>query len=349
MDAFFASVEQRDFPEYKGKPLIVGGLPYSRGVVSTCSYEARKFGVHSAMPTSKAYRLCPQAIFVKSRFSAYKEVSNQIREIFFEYSDFVEPLSLDEAFLDVTDNKKGIESATVIAREIREKIRIKTRLTASAGVSFNKFLAKAASDYQKPDGLTVVTPERASEFISQLPIGDFFGVGKVTEKKMLSLGIKNGKGLLDLTLEEQLSLFGKQGQFFYNIVRGVDDRPVNPHRERKSIGKEITFSEDIKDIEEIKFVISELSKQVEKIVLESQTAGKSLTLKIKYFDFVQITRSVSFENPIYSEDKIYKNCISLLEKTEVGKRKIRLVGVTLSNLTGDDSDDEEFKQLTLPL
>ncbi len=348
MDAFFAAVEQRDFPDYLGKPLIVGGPPDSRGVVATCSYEAREFGVHSAMPCSKAYRLCPHAIFTKPRFSAYKEVSDQIREIFYEYTDLVEPLSLDEAYLDVTKNKKGIDSATVIAREIRKKIKEKTKLTASAGVSYNKFLAKAASDYQKPNGLTVITPDRTEKFISTLKIGDFFGVGKVTEKKMLSLGIKNGKDLKDLSLEEQLSLFGKQGIFYYNIVRGKDDRPVDPFRERKSIGKETTFSTDILDIEEIKSILSELAIQVEKIVLKNETAGRSLTLKVKYDDFIQITRSISLAEPIFSEQDIYDNSILLLEKTEVGKRKVRLIGVTLSNLTGDE-DEEDYKQLTLPL
>jgi len=242
MDAYYASVEQRDRPEFKGKPVIVGGDPKSRGVVAACSYEARKFGIHSAMASSTAYRLCPDAVFIRPRFDMYRAVSTQIREIFYEYTDLVEPLSLDEAFLDVTENYKGMPSATIIAKEIKREIYRRTGgLTASAGISFNKFLAKVASDINKPDGITVITPEMADEFIDRLPIRKFFGVGKVTEEKMLNLGIKTGADLKQYRKEQLIQLFGKSGNYFYDIAHGLDDRPVQPNRIRKSMGKETSY------------------------------------------------------------------------------------------------------------
>jgi DNA polymerase-4 len=229
MDAFYASVEQRDRPEQKGKPVIVGGDPQSRGVVAACSYESRKFGIHSAMASSTAARLCPDAVFIRPRFDVYRAVSSDIRKIFCEYTDLVEPLSLDEAFLDVTENFMGIPSATLIAREIKEKIYDRTgKLTASAGVSFNKFLAKVASNINKPDGITVITPDMADGFIDRLPIRKFFGVGKVTEEKMLSFGIKTGSDLKKFKKEKLIQLFGKSGSYFYNIAHGMDNRPGNP-------------------------------------------------------------------------------------------------------------------------
>ena len=242
MDAFYASVEQRDFPEYRGKPVVVGGDPNSRSVVSTASYEARKFGIHSAMPTSKAKRLCPHAIFVFPRFSAYKTVSRQINEIFHEFTDLVEPLSLDEAYLDVTENKKGVASATQIAKEIKKRIFEVTELTASAGVAAIKFIAKIASGMNKPNGLTVITPNEAEKFLEELPIGKFYGIGEATEKKMLSLGIKTGKDLKQFTQSELIRHFGKSGSFYYNIVRGDDFREVEPYRTRKSIGAKLLHS-----------------------------------------------------------------------------------------------------------
>ena len=247
MDAFFAAVEQRDNPELRGKPVIVGGDPGGRGVVATCSYEARRFGIHSAMSCARAYRLCPQARFVPPRFEAYRTVSLQIREIFHQYTDLVEPLSLDEAFLDVTDNKPAIQSATWVAQEILQKIKQVTGLTASAGVSYNKFLAKIASDMHKPDGLTVVTPEQAKAFIEVLPVRRFHGVGRVTEKRMQTLGILTGADLKKRPQQELDKNFGKAGQYYYQIARGIDLRPVLPNRVRKSIGKETTLSEDIAD------------------------------------------------------------------------------------------------------
>src|SRR5210317_1660639 len=227
MDAFYASVEQRDRPELKGKPVIVGGDPQSRGVVAACSYEAREFGIHSAMASATAYRLCPDAVFIRPRFDVYRAVSSEIRKIFCEYTDLVEPLSLDEAFLDVTKNYMGMPSATLIAKEIKRKIYCKTgKLTASAGVSFNKFIAKVASDMNKPDGITVITPDMAEEFIDQLPIRKFFGVGKVTEAKMRSLGIQTGADLKRFQKEKLVEIFGKSGSYFFDIAHGMEHRPV---------------------------------------------------------------------------------------------------------------------------
>ena len=251
MDAFFASVEQRDFPELRGKPVAVGGAG-DRGVVAAASYEARKFGVFSAQPSGIAKRKCPELLFVPPRFEVYKEVSNQVRAIFFDYTDLVEPLSLDEAYLDVTSNKKGIASAILIAREIKKAILEKTALTASAGVSYNKFLAKTASGLKKPDGLTLIHPERASAFIATLPIEKFFGIGKVTADKMKRMQIFNGGDLIKHDISTLVKHFGKSGRFYYKIARGIDDRIVNPNRIRKSVGAENTFSKDLFSYEEIK-------------------------------------------------------------------------------------------------
>jgi DNA polymerase-4 len=298
MDAFYASVEQRDRPEIEGKPVIVGGDPNSRGVVAACSYEAREFGIHSAMPSATAYKLCPEAVFIRPRFDAYRAVSSEIREIFYEYTDLVEPLSLDEAFLDVTENFKGMPSATLIAREIRKKIYEKTgKLTASAGVSFNKFLAKVASDINKPDGITVITPEMADEFIDKLPIRNFFGVGKVTEEKMLNLGIKTGADLKKYKKEQLIQIFGKSGGYFYDIAHGMDDRPVEPNRIRKSIGKETTFSEDIDDTDQMIEILDDIAVKLENSLIKREAKGRTITLKVKYFDFQSITRSITIDEP----------------------------------------------------
>ena len=333
MDAFYASVEQRDNPQLRRKPIVVGGNPDSRGVVATCSYEARRFGIHSAMSCARAYRLCPQVIFVRPRFDAYQKVSQQIREIFLQYTDLVEPLSLDEAYLDVTSNKPNIQSATWIAQIIRQKIRKETGLTASAGVSYNKFLAKIASDVKKPDGLTVVTPEQAEQFITQLPIRRFHGVGRVTEKKMQTLGILTGADLRDHSLVELNKNFGKAGQYYFNIARGIDLRPVVPNRIRKSIGKETTLSEDITDVSQMLTIIGELSQRVATLLESKQTSGMTLTLKVKYADFQIVTRSFSHETPIETAEDILQIAESLLQKTEAGDRAVRLLGVTISHLT----------------
>lgn len=345
MDAFFAAVEQRDRPELKGKAIIVGGSPNGRGVVSTASYEARKFGVHSAMPSAQAVRLCPHGIFVKPRFDAYKEASRQIREIFYEYTDLVEPLSLDEAYLDVTENHKNIPSATLIAKEIKEKIKEVTQLTASAGVAHNKFLAKIASDLNKPDGLTLIPPEKAEAFLEELDIKEFFGVGKATLKKMHAVGIKSGGDLKKWTEVDLVKVFGKSGRYYYHIVRGIDNREVKPHRIRKSYGKERTFSEDIDDPEWIHSFLRDLSHQISEGMKKIQAAGKTITLKVRYENFETITRSFSLPTYTNDADVIAEISRRLLEDTEAGNRKIRLLGISLSNL--NLNEEQLARQLEL--
>ena len=349
MDAFYASVEQRDRPELKGKPVIVGGDPKSRGVVAACSYEARKFGIHSAMASSTAFKLCPDAIFVRPRFDVYSAVSLEIREVFQEYTDLVEPLSLDEAFLDVTQNFKKMASATLIAKEIKKKIFNRTgRLTASAGVSFNKFLAKVASDINKPDGITVITPAMADSFIDRLPIRKFFGVGKVTEEKMIGLGINTGADLKKLKKEKLIQIFGKSGGYFYNIAHGMDDRPVEPNRIRKSIGKETTLLEDIDDREQMLEVLENIALKLENLLIRHEAKGKTITLKIKYFDFKSITRSVTIDEPADTASVIMKYMTPLLAKTEAGERKVRLLGISISNFNTQDMGARKNGQLLLP-
>ena len=350
MDAFYASVEQRDRPELKGKPVIVGGDPASRGVVAACSYEARKFGVHSAMPSSTAHRRCPQAVFVRPRFEVYRAVSAQIREIFCDYTELVEPLSLDEAFLDVTENHKGMRSATLIAREIKQRIYERTgKLTASAGVSFNKFLAKVASDIHKPDGITVVTPDMADEFIDRLPIRKFFGVGKVTEEKMHGLGIKTGADLKKYGKKELFQYFGKSGLYFHDIAHGMDDRPVEPNRIRKSIGKETTLREDIDDTDRMIEILEDLSFELENSLYNREAKGRTVTLKLKYYDFKIITRSITLEEPVDNAAIIMRHVEGLLQKTEAGKKKVRLLGISISNFDDEDSRIDTCGQLPLPL
>ena len=349
MDAFYASVEQRDRPEFKGKPVIVGGDPKSRGVVAACSYEARKFGIHSAMPSVTAYRLCPNAVFIRPRFDMYREVSSELREIFCEYTDLVEPLSLDEAFLDVTQNYKEMPSATLIAQEIKRKVYDRTGgLTSSAGVSFNKFLAKVASDINKPDGITVITPEMADEFIDKLPIRKFFGVGKVTEEKMLNIGIKTGADLKKYKKEQLIQIFGKSGNYFYDIAHGLDDRPVEPNRIRKSIGKETTFSEDIDDTDHIIEILEDIAAKLENSLIKKDAKGRTITLKVKYFDFQSITRSITLDEPAESASVIMKYVKPLLAKTEAGEKKVRLLGISVSNFDDQEPNIGKYRQLPLP-
>lgn len=346
MDAFYASVEQRDFPEYRDKPVVVGGSPEGRGVVAAASYEARKYGIHSAMPASRAIRLCPHAIFVKPRFEIYRQVSRQIREILREYTDLVEPLSLDEAYLDVTENNLGIPSGTLIAARIKKQIRQQTDLTASAGVSYNKFLAKMASDLDKPDGLAVITPEEAETFINKLPVGEFYGIGNATEKKMHRLGIETGRDLKEWSELDLVRHFGKTGRYYYRIVRGIDNRNVKPHRIRKSIGKERTFSEDIGDLKWIRNFLDELAEKVSASMKKKGAAGKTVTLKVRYDDFETITRSISGQHFIDTPARIAETAKSLLKQTEAGSRKVRLLGITLSNLNLSNEGDHE--QLEIP-
>jgi len=348
MDAFFAAVEQRNHPEYKGKPLVVGGRPDSRGVVSTCSYEARKYGIHSAMPSARAYKLCPHAIFIcDHNFADYKEVSEQVREIFFEYTDLVEPLSLDEAYLDVTENKKNNPSATLLAQEIRAKIQEKTQLTASAGVSYNKFIAKIASDFHKPDGITVVTPAEAVDFISKLPIRKFWGVGKVTEKRMKSQGIETGADLQKFELYQLIELFGKSGPYFYNAARGIDNRVVEPSHIRKSIGRETTLKTDITDKEEIYSILKEIAEDIEKTMERYKALASTVTLKVKFHDFKSVTRSHTVEHDIHKSEHIMNHIWNLISKTEAGSKPLRLLGISLSGLSGKGFSEYD-PQLKLP-
>ncbi len=348
MDAFYASVEQRDDPSLLGKAVAVG-FDKERSVVCAASYEARKFGVRSAMPSVTARKKCPELIFVKPHFDKYSKVSKQIRAIFEEYTDLVEPLSLDEAYLDVTTNKKNINSATLIAKEIREKIKEVTGLTASAGVSFNKFLAKIASDYKKPDGLFVIKPEQADRFLEELDVDKFYGVGKVTAVKMHSLGIYKGADLKKKTKEELTKLFGKSGAYYYDIVNGNDHRPVVPHRERKSLGTEETFEKDLTKKFEIITELYHIEHHLFEMIVKYNSLGKTLTLKIKYADFVQQTRSKTLPVNIDNFKLLHATAKELLNNIDYKNPnlKIRLLGLSVSNFNKEDLKPE--KQLKLEI
>jgi len=331
MDAFYAAVEQRDFPQYKGKPIVVGGSPDGRGVVATASYEARKFGIHSAMSARKAIQLCPHALFVRPRFDAYKSVSVSIREIFSRYTDLIEPLSLDEAFLDVTEDKLNIGSALEIAKLIKDAIRDELNLTASAGVSSNKFIAKIASDMNKPDGLAFIGPSKIRAFMEKLPVEKFFGVGKVTADRMKKMGLHNGADLKQLSEQELIRKFGKTGRFYFRIVRGIDERPVQPHRITKSLGAEDTFEQDLISQEEMFTELEHLAEKVTERLEKNKLKGKTLTLKVKFGDFRQITRNQSFATPIQGFDPIFTAAKDLLIKADIDDQKVRLLGISLSN------------------
>ena len=330
MDAFFASVEQRDNPALRGKPIAVGG-ERMRGVVAAASYEARKFGVRSAMPSVTAKHRCPGLIFIKPRFDAYRAVSLQIREIFARHTALIEPLSLDEAYLDVTENLQGRESATAIAEEIRAAIRAETGLTASAGVSYNKFLAKIASDHRKPDGLFVITPRQGPGFVAALPIRRFHGIGPATAAKMEALGVRTGRDLANRSLAWLLHHFGKAGGFYYGIARGIDERPVRTDRVRKSIGSETTFSDDLFSAgaawEALRPLISKVWSQSEALHLHA----RAVTLKVKYADFHQITRSHTATAAFASIAEMEERCRALLAPLFPTGRGIRLLGVSLSS------------------
>ena len=335
MDAFFASVEQRDNPGLRGKPIAVG-FDGPRGVVSTASYEARPFGVHSAMSVAIAKRRCPQLIVVPPRFEQYKAVSRQVDAIFHEYTDIVEPISIDEAFLDVTENKKGIALAVDIARAIKREIREKTGLTASAGISYNKFLAKIASDYRKPDGICTVHPDCALDFIAALPVEDFWGVGPKTAERMHQMGIFNGAQLREISLSHLRSVFGKAGEVYYNFSRGIDERPVVTVRERKSVGCEQTFLEDIRQRSK---VIIELYHTVLELVGRIQRSGfegRTLTLKVKFHDFTQITRSMTVGDVLRTKNDILPLAKRLLSGIDYEHNPIRLLGLSVSRSALDD-------------
>ncbi len=346
MDAFYASVEQRDNPELRGKPVAVGGSR-ERGVVAAASYEARKFGVRSAMPSVTAKRQCPDLIFVKPRFDAYKAVSLQIREIFAEHTHLIEPLALDEAYLDVTENRKGIETATEIANEIRAKIRAETRLTASAGVSYNKFLAKLASDHRKPDGLFVITPKMGPAFVEGLPVGKFHGVGPATTTKMNRLGIQTGLDLRAQSMPFLQEHFGKSGEFYYWIARGVDDRPVLADRARKSVGAENTFSVDLFTFEDARDALAPIIDKVWRHCESAGTRGRTVTLKIKYSDFQQITRSQSVRDVIAEQAVLEEISLELLRAQFPVAKGIRLLGISLSTLSSSGAVGVGAEQLPL--
>ena len=346
MDAFYASVEQRDNPELRGKPIAVGHAE-QRGVVSAASYEARRYGVRSAMSSLKAKQLCPHIIFVPGRMNVYKEVSAQVHRIFQEYTDLIEPLSLDEAFLDVTHNKKGIELAVDIAKEIKKRIREELNLVASAGISYNKFLAKVASDYRKPDGLCTIHPDQALEFISKLPIEAFWGVGKVTAQKMHSLGIHKGKDLQQCTLEMLTRLFGKAGLVYYDFAQGIDLRPVEAERIRKSVGCEHTLDKDITASSSVIIELYHVATELIERLKRSGFSGNTLTLKIKFYDFKQITRSITREQELNNMNDILPLAKQLLKEVDYSIRPIRLIGLTVSNPKEEREDHDEWKQLEL--
>ena len=383
MDAFYASVEQRDEPSYRNKPVVVGGSPQGRGVVAAASYEARKYGIRSAMPAIRAIKKCPHAIFVKPRFDVYKEVSQQIRAIFDEYTDLVEPLSLDEAYLDVTHPFTGPPSATLIAKEIKHKIRTRLDLVASAGVSYNKFLAKIASDLDKPDGLSIILPEEAEAFLRSLPIGKFYGVGHATQQKMEKLGIRTGEDLLQWSESDLAAAFGKAGHHYYYLVRGIDDREVKPHRIRKSVGKERTFAEDVTDMDWIRTFLTELAGKVAEslqrvgsggqvgaedrlgddgqvdgvgqtsageqsnTIERLKAAGRTITLKVRYDDFETVTRSLTLMDYTNNAKDIAETAVALLKETQAGVRPVRLLGISVSSLNLEKSG-RFGKQIEIP-
>jgi DNA polymerase-4 len=345
MDAFYASVEQRDDPSLKGKPVAVGGG--HRGVVAAASYEARKFGVRSAMPSVTARRRCPEIIFVKPRFDVYRAVSQQIRAIFADYTDLIEPLSLDEAYLDVTEDRCGLGSARAIAEDIRRRILDETGLTASAGVSYCKFIAKLASDHRKPNGLTVITPERGAEFIASLPVARFHGVGPVTARKMERLGITTGADLRDWSLAALQAHFGSSAEWYWRICRGIDEREVKPDRPYKSVSAERTFDEDLRDPGRLAVELERIAGYAWDRVERAQVVGRTVTLKVKFGDFTLITRSKSFSAPVPDLHSFTAAGQGLLSALHPLPRGIRLLGLGLHNLS--ECADSQPVQLGLAI
>lgn len=331
MDAFYASIEMRDDPSLRSKPVIVGGSPTSRGVVCTASYEARKYGVHSAMACSQAKRLCPQAVFIRPNFAKYSEASQKIRAVFYKYTQIVEPLSLDEAYLDVTNNSEGLY-AVKIAKRIQDEIYESLQLTGSAGVAPNKLLAKIASDLRKPKGLTVILPDKTMEFMKGLALRKIPGVGPVTEKRLAEQGFKLCSDIWPMSMENLKSRVGNLADWLYNRARGIDERAVQVSRVRKSLGHEETFAVDILDREQLYDELRLIIKNVSEDLSERNLSGRTVTLKVKYADFSQITRSHSVEVHVHEEAELAEIAFKLLELTEAGKRKIRLLGLSLSNL-----------------
>jgi len=331
MDAFFASVEQRDNPELRGKPVAVGGSS-KRGVVAAASYEARRYGVRSAMPSITAARKCPQLLFVKPRFDTYRQVSQQIRAIFAEYTELIEPLSLDEAYLDVTENIRALRSATETAQQIRARIRAETGLTASAGISYNKFLAKLGSDQNKPDGQCVITPAQGPAFVEALDVARFYGVGRATAAKMNRLGIFTGADLRRQTVDFLQAHFGKSGIWYYAIARGIDDRPVRSDRPRKSSGSETTYFDDLVRPEQVEKGVIAVADEVWRWCEKTDASGRTVTVKVKYADFRQVTRSRTFAVPIATRSTLHGSAVDLVRTVFPLRMGVRLLGVTLSNL-----------------
>jgi len=345
MDAFYASVEQRDDPSLRGKPVAVGGG--HRGVVMAASYEARKYGVRSAMPSVSAKRRCPELIFVKTRFDVYRSVSQQIRAIFLDYTDLVEPLSLDEAYLDVTEDRLGLGTARAVAEDMRRRIGAETGLTASAGVSYCKFIAKLASDYRKPDGLTVITPERGPEFVASLPVGRFHGVGPVTARKMERLGILTGADLREWSLPALEAQFGSSGSWYHRICRGIDEREVKPDRPYKSVSAERTFDEDLIDPQRLAAELERIAGYAWERVKRAEVVGRTVTLKVKFGDFTLITRSKSFADPVPDLAAFTAAGQALLAALHPLPKGIRLLGIGLHNLS--EGSDEVPLQLGLAI
>lgn len=348
MDAFYASVEQRDTPELRGKPVAVGHGA-ARGVVAAASYEARAFGVHSAMASVTAMRKCPDLIFVPPRFDVYKAVSAQIREIFAEHTDVIEPLSLDEAYLDVTENKQGIPLATDVANTIRARIKEVTGLNSSAGISYNKFLAKMASGHRKPNNFFVIPPEKGAAFVAGLPIEKFHGVGPATASRMHAMGIATGSDLAALSLEEMTARFGRSARYWFDLSRGIDDREVKPNRERKSVGAEDTFPDDIDTFDEARILVRPLIEKVWRVCDSRMLYGRTVTLKVKFADFEQITRSRSLPAFIRDRQKLGRIIEDLLAATFPPRMPVRLLGVTVSNFDRSEDKAHASEQMALPI
>jgi len=347
MDAFYASVEQRDNPQLRGLPVIVGGDPFGRGVVTSASYEARRFGVHSAMPSSHARKLCPGAIFLHPRFEAYREASGNIMAVFHEFSDLVEPMSLDEAYIDVGARVAGGEQPGDIAARIISRIRDVTGLNASAGVSFNKFIAKVASGINKPCGIKVVTPDEAPDFLDGLPVRKFYGIGEATERRMIDRGILTGRDLRKFSREELVSMFGKAGAHYHDIINLRYDSPVCTHHERRSIGKERTLHEDTDDRDMMVEKLSSIASMLEESMAKGKLLGRTLTLRLKYSDRTRISRSVTLPYPTRCSSTMTEIASELLGRTDAGRRHVRLLGISISNLEGEKEGGRRMVQTTI--